>query len=176
VRHDPYEAELMPTITGWMDDATRAELERLEAAFEAPGDVRTTCRAFFELLLRGYYYLHDPSSSPPRVRVDVCTGPEDALRNMWLVNMATMRSLGEYDWREDFRALRVPTLLVAGVREIFPSRTCTSGARPFPTLAWCCSTAPATSRTSSSRRPSSKRFWASCGRSCRLTRNRHRAG
>lgn len=121
VRYAPYERDLMARVTAWMDEDDLAELARREAALRDPtGDVRGACRAFFALLLRGYFHDLTDDAAPRRMRGDMCGAPEDALRNLWLVNATTMDSLGEYDWREDFRDLRVPTLLITGVRDVFP--------------------------------------------------------
>jgi proline iminopeptidase len=121
VRYAPYERDLMARVTAWMDQDDLAELARREAALRDPtGDVRGACRAFFALLLRGYFHDLTDDAAPRRMRGDMCGAPDDALRNLWLVSATTMDSLGEYDWREDFRDLRVPTLLITGVRDVFP--------------------------------------------------------
>ena len=119
IRHTPYEVEI--DVTAWMDATTLAELEALNAAFRVPAsDIRAVCRSFFGLFMRGGYYDPTDPAAPQRMRGDFCSASDEAIRNFWVVNDLTLESLGDYDWRADFRGVQVPALVITGVGDIFP--------------------------------------------------------
>jgi len=55
-----------------------------------------------------------------RMRGDICNAPEQALRNTWTVNTLTLKSIGNYDWRDDYHNIELPVLIITGVRDVFP--------------------------------------------------------
>lgn len=133
VRRTPYEDQLFTRAIAWMDDVELAELETLTDMFQAgAGDIRATCRAFFGLYMRGGF--HDPTDPAVRrnMRGDFCTAPEEALRNIWVVNDLTMDSLGDFDWRDDFGELEIPVLIIAGVADTTPVQNFHEWQAAFP--------------------------------------------
>jgi proline iminopeptidase len=120
-------------VTAWMNADERAQLESYMAAYQNPeSDIRATCRGFFALLMRGYFYLPGDSAPLEHMRGDFCNAPDDALRNLWTVNTLTMESLGDYDWREDFHDLSFPVLVIAGTRDLDPEESYEEWAAAFP--------------------------------------------
>jgi proline iminopeptidase len=121
VRYDPYEEQFLHYATAWMDSSTLAEFWKLQAAFENASDnVRAACREFFDLYNRGGFY--DPSDPYAfrRIRGDFCSAPEPVLQSFFKINQLTFQSLGEFDWRGDFRDVGIPVLIITGVHDIFP--------------------------------------------------------
>lgn len=122
VRIDPYDAMFIPRVTAWMDDTQLAEFESLFNTFvEGKGDdILALCREFTNIFKRGYFYDPLDLETFARMRGDICSAPEAALRNTWTVNALTLQSLGEYDWRNDYGDIDIPVLIITGVRDIFP--------------------------------------------------------
>jgi proline iminopeptidase len=133
LRRDPYAERVMPRVTAWMDSATLAEVVARDAARRDPaGDARATCRAFYELLVRGA--LADPSDVDVARRVarGFCGAPAPALRNQLRVDSLTLASLGAYDWRDRFRASRFPVLVLAGASDVDPVEAYREWVGAFP--------------------------------------------
>ncbi len=121
VRIDPYDAMFFPRVTAWMDNSQLAEFASLHKTFvEGNGEILAVCRDFFNLFKRGYFYDPLDLETFARMRGDICSAPDQALRNSWMVNALTMQSLGEYDWRNDYEDIDIPVLVITGVRDIFP--------------------------------------------------------
>jgi proline iminopeptidase len=133
VRRTPYEDELFARATAWMGDAELAELEMLTKEFQAGiGDIRMTCRAFFGLYMRGGFFDPRDRTAMRNMRGDFCTAPEQALRNIWVVNDRTMDSLGDFDWRGDFGELEIPVLVIAGAADAIPAENFHEWQAAFP--------------------------------------------
>jgi proline iminopeptidase len=121
IRKNPYDEEFFPRVTAWMGDAELSELESLRGAFADPNaDIRVTCAAFFALFKRGYFHDPDDPEIVQRLRGDFCTGSEEGIRNLWTVNSLTVESLGNHDWRDDFRQVDMPVLVITGTSDILP--------------------------------------------------------
>ena len=121
VRYDPYDAMFFPRVTEWMDSTGLSELESLHKAFVAgEGDILTVCREFTGIFKRGYFYDPFDLETFNRMRGDICSAPEPALRNTWTVNALTLQSIGEWDWRNDYQNIDIPVVVITGVRDIFP--------------------------------------------------------
>lgn len=130
VRYDPYEALFFPRVTEWMDRIRLSRLLSLHTTFVAgEGDIQSVCREFTALFKRGYFYDPFDLETFSRMRGDICSAPDTALRTTWTVNALTLQSMGKYDWRLDYRDIGVPVLIVAGERDIFPEKTSGSGSR-----------------------------------------------
>ena len=92
-----------------------AEVRRMDEAMAArradPADP-DACRAYYLLWFRPFFA--DPAAMR-RTRGDFCAGTPESRRNkMASVDRYTMASLGRFDWREDMRAIRAPTLVIHG--------------------------------------------------------------
>ena len=100
-----------------LDADLLADLERLRRARTKEVDPVRWCRAVHGAFFRGYVV--DPSVLEG-MRSDPCVEPNlDADR----VNDFARRGiekLGSYDWREEFRALDVPTLILHGAEDPVP--------------------------------------------------------
>jgi len=121
VRYDPYDAMFFPRVTEWMDSTGLSELESLHEVFVAgEGDILAVCREFTGIFKRGYFYDPFDLETFNRMRGDICSAPEPALRNTWTVNALTLQSIGEWDWRNDYQNIDIPVVVITGVRDIFP--------------------------------------------------------
>ncbi len=133
IRIDPYDSQFFPRVTAWMDSTTVAEVQALQERYQqADNDVDTACRNFFDLFKRGYFYDPTDLEAFQRLRGDFCTAPEPAIRNFWTVNALTLQSVGEFDWREDFRDLTLPVLVITGVSDVFPPQNYREWEAAFP--------------------------------------------
>lgn len=133
LRRSPYWDGLVPHVTRWMDAETRAELDERNAARRDPGkDPRAACRGFWELFFPGYFYDPLDRATLERSRADFCTAQDAALRNGLVAGPLTWESIGEWDWREDFREVRAPVLVITGTRDIFPEEAMREWAEAFP--------------------------------------------
>jgi proline iminopeptidase len=133
IRKSPYDEEFLPRVTAWMGDAELAELESLRGAFADPNtDIRATCTAFFALFKRGYFHDSDDPEIVQRLRGDFCTGSEEGIRNLWTVNSLTVESLGNHDWRDDFREVDIPVLVITGTSDILPEGNVREWEAAFP--------------------------------------------
>lgn len=128
-RMAPYAEQFESNLFTWMDDATREEVERLAAAERDAVDPAAACRAFWAVFIRGY--LAD-KEQPPALRGGPCDAPTAALRNAETVRMATMGSLGAWDWRPQLAAIDVPTLVVHGDSDPLPLESAREWASTLP--------------------------------------------
>ena len=113
-------AQFDKNLRGWMDSATTARLRVLRQARDTASDPNAACRAYWAVFIRGYFSDPNDMTTIRRMRGDVCTSPPAALKNSSRVNALTMRSLGEWDWRKDFAALHIPTLVIHGAKDPIP--------------------------------------------------------
>ena len=121
IRYDPYNAMFFPNVTAWMDSTKLSRIESLHKDFvEGEGDILAVCREFTDLFKRGYFYDPFDLETFNRMRGDICSSPEPALRNTWTVNALTLQSIGEWDWRNDYQDIDIPVLVITGVRDVFP--------------------------------------------------------
>jgi proline iminopeptidase len=93
----------------------RAKLAAISRDMPGSSDPRATCRAFFDLYVRQFFA--DPKNIVRR-RGSSCHGPAEGVRNYFVVNKATLDSLGDYDVRPQLRLLTMPALVVEGERSI----------------------------------------------------------
>jgi proline iminopeptidase len=133
VRQDPYDAMFFPRVTAWMDETDRGRVEALHRIFvSGQGDILAVCREFTGLFKRGYFYDPLDLETFRRMRGDICSAPEEALRITWTVNALTLQSLGEFDFRSDYRDIDTPVLIITGVRDVFPVENFEEWEASFP--------------------------------------------
>lgn len=132
-RARPYNELFSRHIMAWMDSATLAELDRLDAAQrDTAGDVVAACRAFFRLLFRGYLANPRDTSVFLHMRGDFCAAPPAAIRNQLVIGDYTWASFADWDWRDDFHQVHVPVIIVAGTREPLPVESFREWEAAFP--------------------------------------------
>lgn len=120
-RRTPYLSELGPRLVAWMDSATLALVPELEAnMLDTTMDLQATCRAYWDVMARGYFADPMDTATIHSMQGDFCTSSGDALLNGWVVTRATLRSVGDWDWREDLVSLTAPTLIVTGTGDTMP--------------------------------------------------------
>jgi proline iminopeptidase len=131
LRRDPYEADFFARATAWMDSATLAELNRLEADWRGGAiDARAACARYFGLWFRGGFADPMDTAMYQRRRGDPCTAPEAAIRNQPLVSSLSMPE--DWDWREDFRGSDLPVLILAGEQDVDPAEAYQEWVAAFP--------------------------------------------
>ena len=132
-RRTPYLAELGPRLMAWMDSATLASVAQLEAnMMDTTMDLQATCRAYWDVMARGYFADPMDTATIQGMKGDFCSSSGDALLNGWLVTRATLRSIGDWDWREDLQALMAPTLIVTGTDDTMPLEATREWASAMP--------------------------------------------
>jgi proline iminopeptidase len=133
IRYDPYDAMFFPRVTAWMDSTLRDEMESLHKKFvSGEGDILAVCHEFTDLFKRGYFYDPFDLETFGRMRGDICSAPEPALRNTWTVNALTLQSIGEWDWRDDYQDIDIPVHVITGMRDVFPVENFQEWEAAFP--------------------------------------------
>jgi proline iminopeptidase len=133
LRRTPHWQHLMPNVTRWMDGTTLAEFRRLDEALRDPAqDAASVCREFWRIFVRGYFANPEDTTTIGRLRGDFCTAPDAAIRNTFTVNASTWRSIGDWDWRGDFRGVPIPALVITGVHDVFPVEAMREWEAAFP--------------------------------------------
>ena len=104
----------------------------LAASQDTASDATAACRAFWSLFIRGYFADRAAPTGRTQMRGDVCDAPPSALRNSSLVGAATLGPLGDWDWREDFRGIHVPVLVIHGEEDPIPAASASEWRAAFP--------------------------------------------
>jgi proline iminopeptidase len=116
-RATPYWRQYLDSFGKRLDFQALGALEKERRAGLPTRDPEAWCRAHTDLILR--VYVEDPACLAA-MRSSPCVGPNlDPER----VNQQTLRvieALGNYDWREELRTLRTPTLILHGDRDLVP--------------------------------------------------------
>ena len=100
-----------------------------QARLSDPGDA-AACRAYYVLWFRPFFV---DSAAARRSKGDFCAGSPEARRNkIQAVDKYTMASLGDYDWRESLRAVRVPALIAHGSMDVLPAASARVWASMLP--------------------------------------------
>lgn len=119
-RRLPYMQQFGRNLRAWMDSATVARVAELGAAVGDSTDPAGACRAFWGVFIRGYFADPGDTTIVARMRGDVCKDPRDALLNQDRVFSATLASMGDWDWRNDFANVEAPVLIIHGDRDPIP--------------------------------------------------------
>jgi pimeloyl-ACP methyl ester carboxylesterase len=127
-RMEPYIAQFEANLFSWMDAATLAEFERLDAAREA-GDSIAGCNAFWQLFIRSYVADRE---QPPAFRGGPCDVALAALLNTGVVYEATIGSLGAWEWRPQLAAIGMPALVIHGENDSIPLESAREWAGSLP--------------------------------------------
>lgn len=93
----------------------RAQLASVAAEMAGSPDPIATCKAFFDLYTPQFFAR--PENITKR-RGSSCDGPPEGVRNYFVVNQATLSSLGDYDVRPKLARLSMPALVVEGEKSI----------------------------------------------------------
>lgn len=131
-RRVPHWAEYVRDRVAWQNDETQARVQELTAAQDTASDWWVPCRALYEISVRGV--MHDPrhTEAIAGMRGDRCAASAEAMRNARIVNALNWASIGDWDWREEFRNVHVPVLVVHGASDPMPLASSREWAEAFP--------------------------------------------
>jgi proline iminopeptidase len=108
---DPFMLDFRANVAERLPEADAARLAAAREGWAA--DPVAACVRFWEVMMP----LYTAGGTP---RADMCGAPADALRHFFDVGAAGLGGLGEWDWRDDLRALGVPVLVVHGAHDPIP--------------------------------------------------------
>jgi proline iminopeptidase len=92
-------------------------------------DPKALCREYCQLLLP--FYVADPRSIS-RLKGDICSGPDDAVRRQLLVNEHIVNSLGDWNLLPSLGAVDSPVLIVYGTADPAAAETPEAWAKALP--------------------------------------------
>jgi pimeloyl-ACP methyl ester carboxylesterase len=92
-------------------------------------DPRAVCREFVQLLLP--LYTSKPESAS-RLKGDVCSGSEEAVRNQQVVNMHIWTSLGDFNLLPSLGVVKAPVLVIHGAADPIPIEASEAWASAMP--------------------------------------------
>ena len=92
-------------------------------------DPRAVCREFYLTILAVYVFKPE---SMKLLKGDLCSGPEDAVRNQQLVNRQIWRALGSWDLRSSLGAVKAPALVIHGAADVIPLESSEAWVRAMP--------------------------------------------
>jgi proline iminopeptidase len=92
-------------------------------------DPKAVCREFFQLLLP--IYVSKPESAA-RLKGDVCSGSEEAVRYQQFVNVQIMNSLGDWNLLPTLGAVKAPVLVIHGAADPIPVESSEAWASAMP--------------------------------------------
>jgi proline iminopeptidase len=132
MRRGPWMQQFGENLRKWMDEPTAKRVDELAVARRNAPDPVAACRAYWAVFLRGY--LSDPQdlSVLSRMRGDVCNDPPVAISNIGVVSRAALGPLGDWDWRDRFRNVNVPVLIVHGAKDPIPIESAAEWQKAFP--------------------------------------------
>lgn len=93
----------------------RRRLAEISRAMPGAKDPINLCREFFGLYMKQFFVR--PEAIPSR-RGSSCDGPPEGVRNYFVVNQATLASLGDFDVRPQLSRLRILALVIEGEKSI----------------------------------------------------------
>jgi proline iminopeptidase len=131
-RRSPYFQQFLANALSWMDSTARARFETLSAALDTATQPVPVCRAIRELWIPGLLVDRSDTLLLSRLVEGGCTAPPNALRNRNFVGRLTIQSLGDWDWRRDFRHVAVPVLIIQGEKDPIPLESAREWQRAFP--------------------------------------------
>jgi proline iminopeptidase len=132
LRATPWMQQFGRNLRAWMDSATAARFAEVAAARRDASDPVTACRAYWAVFIHGYFSDPRDPTLPARMRGDVCSDPPEAIRNSGLVGRSVLGPFGDWDWREDFRDLRMPVLVIHGDKDPIPPASAAEWPAAFP--------------------------------------------
>jgi len=92
-------------------------------------DPKAVCREFFQLLLP--LYVSKPESAA-RLKGDVCSGSEEAVRYQQFVNVQIINSLGDWNWLPLLGVVKAPVLVIHGTADPIPIESSQAWAAAMP--------------------------------------------
>lgn len=92
-------------------------------------DPRAVCREFFQFILPIYVSKVESAS---RLKGDVCSGSEDAVRYQQYVNQQIWRTLGNWNLLPSLGVVKAPVLVIHGTSDPIPVKSAEAWARGFP--------------------------------------------
>jgi proline iminopeptidase len=132
LRATPYMQQFGRHLRMWMDSATAARFATISAAREHASDPVGACRAYWSIFIHGYFADPEDATGPARMRGDVCDAPPAAIRNGDLVGAAVLGPLGDWDWRDEFRRVAIPVLIIHGEKDPIPAASAEEWQAAFP--------------------------------------------
>lgn len=108
------------TIGQRLDSAQRAALDDAARRLADPAaDARQACRDYWSVALRPR--LADPDRTQSLLRSDLCASDPAGIRyGLGVTNRVVMASYGDWDLRDQLRALETPTLVIHGEEDAIP--------------------------------------------------------
>lgn len=131
-RRSPWMQQFGRNLRAWMDSATAARFAEVAKARQGASDPVAACRAYWALFIHGYFSDPLDPTLPAKMRGDVCADPPDAIANGGVVGASVLGPMGDWDWRGDFRGIRVPVLVIHGDRDPIPAESATEWQAAFP--------------------------------------------
>lgn len=135
IRRTPWMQQFGENLRKWMDDPTATRVDELAAARRDAPDPVAACRAYWAVFIRGYLANPQDPSALGRMRGDVCDDPPAAIANTGVVSRGALGPLGDWDWREQFRHIKVPVLVVHGAQDPIPIESAAEWQKAFPQAA-----------------------------------------
>jgi proline iminopeptidase len=133
LRRHPYWQQASPIITRWMDSATLNKVRDLNRArFDTTIDARTSCEAFWKIFINGYFGDPLDTATIKRMQGSFCSGSSASIRNGIKINPFVLASVGNWDWRNDFKHLNVQVLTITGNADINPPEVMFEWDAAFP--------------------------------------------
>jgi proline iminopeptidase len=132
-RNTPYMQQLSQTLMEWMDSTTRTKAEQLMVARQDTTiSAKASCKAFWELFIRGYFADPHDLETIRSMRGNFCSGSETAILNGGLVWMHTFKSAGEFDLRNKLQDVDIPVLIISGTEDIFSEESMREWKAAYP--------------------------------------------
>ncbi|MCC5908100.1 MAG: alpha/beta fold hydrolase [Balneolaceae bacterium] len=132
-RLTPYMQLLRPNIMAWMDSSFITKVEQLiEARQDTSINAITSCEAFWEIFIRGYFADPHDMETIRSMKGSFCSGSESALRNGGIVSLYTWESMGEFDLRDKLHDIHIPVLIISGTEDIFPEESMCEWKAAYP--------------------------------------------
>ena len=131
-RRTPYMSQFGQNLRAWMDSATSAQVTALAQARRDATDVAAACRAYWAVFIRGYMADPHDEGALSRMKGDVCSDPPEAMRNAGRVSNSALGPMGDWDWRQEFRDMRLPVLIIHGSNDPVPPESAREWQAAFP--------------------------------------------
>jgi len=132
MRRTPWMQQFGENLHKWMDEPTAKRVAELAAARRNAADPVAACRAYWAVFVRGYLANPQDPSVLERMRGDVCNDPPAAIANAGVVSRSAMGTLGDWDWRDQFKDVNVPVLIVHGSKDPIPIESAGEWQKAFP--------------------------------------------